>query len=550
MRECLSRGPLRVFVSHDTPFVVLPGSGIAIGHVFPRTSSADGPEVDQIRELRSASQLRTQILESMWGEYVLFQPDDAGDSSAAVTRDPSGGVPCIYSLRNGYGFVTSSISLAMRLGLYRKQVDWDVIAHLLTYPNLKTSRTALANICELLPGTSLRVQRTHIVTDQVWSPWTFVAPGQRHTNLSDAAAEIRRTVSKVVRTWGDVDASILMELSGGLDSSIVAGCLQATHSRLVCGNVVTPVPGGDERHYAAQIAHLLGVGLHSWHLDPDIACADIVPHVDATTPRTGILQHAVAEVMQSASRLHGTSSFYLGAGGDTVFGLLTNAVPAADAIRERGLLKGAATIGDLSALHQCTMWKATRLTLRKMVQPPKLPCPPNRIFLNPAMDPVAADDHPWFEVPEGAFLGDRERIFDLASNHLFRDMVFRGDDSWIRMPLLSQPVVEACLRVPTWLSVRGGRNRAVARAAFADMLPPDIIGRRSKGTFIGYLGALFRRNRMQIHDTLLSGALHDQGLIDPKAITRFCMAELPPRDESFLRLLTFVMAENWIRRQG
>jgi asparagine synthase (glutamine-hydrolysing) len=550
MRECFSNGSLRVFVDHNTPFVILPGSGIAIGHLFPGEAVADGPEIDLAEDFRFAKRLRTGNIEGMWGEYVMFQAENAADPSVAVTRDPSGGVPCIYSLRDGQGFITSSVSLAARLGLYSRQIDWEVIAHLLTYPNLKSSRTALGGILELLPGTTLRVERARMLTDSAWSPWTFVAPRQRHTNLSDAAADIRRTVSEVVRTWANVDASILMELSGGLDSSVVAACLGGTPSKVVCCNVVTPVPGGDERHYAVQIAHLLGVELHSWHLDPDIACADIVPHADATTPRTGILQHAVAEVMQAAGRLHGASSFYLGAGGDTVFGLLTNAVPAADAIRELGLLKGAATISDLSALHQCTIWKAAKLTLRKVLHAPKPPCPPNRTFLNPAMGPVAVDDHPWFDVPEGAFHGDRERIFDLASNHLFRDMVYRGDDGWVRMPLLSQPVMEACLRVPTWLSVHGGHNRAVARAAFADVLPPDILGRRSKGTFVGYLGALFRRNRKQIHDTLLSGALHAQGLIDPKAVTRFCTAELPPRDESFLRLLTFVMVENWVRRQG
>ncbi|MGK4422636.1 asparagine synthase-related protein, partial [Klebsiella pneumoniae] len=49
-------------------------------------------------------------------------------------------------------------------------------------------------------------------------------------------------------------------------------------------------------------------------------------------------------------------------------------------------------------------------------------------------------------------------------------------------PLLSQPLVETCLGVPSWLWFEGGRNRVVARRAFAGDLPADVIWRRSKGT--------------------------------------------------------------------
>src|SRR6185312_240696 len=171
-------------------------------------------------------------------------------------------------------------------------------------------------------------------------------------------------------------------------------------------------------------------------------------------------------------------------GGDTVFGLLTNAAPAADAIRERGVVAGLSSIRDLSVLHQCTMWKAAKLTARKMMRAPKSASAPDRTFMNSSLAIGPAEAHPWFDAPKGALLGDWERIIDLASNQLFRDIVYRGKNCWIRMPLLSQPVVEACLRVPSWMSISGGHNRVAARTAFADVLPPDILNRRSKGSFV------------------------------------------------------------------
>src|SRR3546814_15687375 len=60
-------------------------------------------------------------------------------------------------------------------------------------------------------------------------------------------------------------------------------------------------------------------------------------------------------------------------------------------------------------------------------------------------------------------------------------------------PLLSQPIVELCLSIPTWQWVRGGRDRAVARAAVADLLPALIAQRRTKGGQTGFL----RRGRSE-----------------------------------------------------
>src|SRR3546814_14784414 len=46
--------------------------------------------------------------------------------------------------------------------------------------------------------------------------------------------------------------------------------------------------------------------------------------------------------------------------------------------------------------------------------------------------------------------------------------------------LLAQPIVETCLRIPTWDWCRGGINRAIAREAFSTALPARVIARRSK----------------------------------------------------------------------
>lgn len=547
MRERFTSESIRLFISAETPCQPLPGGGFAIGHLFSHTYSPLDA-VDQLSALSTNKRLHEHIVDDCWGEYLLVQ-SDAEQGAVTITRDPSGGVPCVYSIREGSGFITSNISLAARPGLYRKRIDWDFIAQCLTYPNVKTRRTALADVSELLPGSSLSIGQRNLTTQLNWSPWKFVEQERRHTHLVDAASDIRHAVASVVGTWANIDESILVELSGGLDSSIVASCLKHAPAQVTCYNLSTPVPGADERQYASQVAAYLGVTLQTEQLDLDLACSDVRPIPDAVSPRMGILQYAVSKAMEAAARRYGASSSYMGAGGDTVFGLLTNAVPAADAIRERGLIGGFSAIKDLSLLHQCTMWKAARLTARKMMRGPKAACVPDRSFLNTSLVVAPAEAHPWFDAPSHALPGDRERIVDLANNQLFRDIVYRGENRWIRMPLLSQPVVEACLRVPSWMAIAGGRNRSAARSAFADVLPQGVLNRRSKGSFVGYLGSLFRRNKDQIRHILLSGNLHEHHLLDADALTRFLNAELPPRDKSFTRILSLFAVENWLQHQ-
>src|SRR3546814_16146244 len=69
-------------------------------------------------------------------------------------------------------------------------------------------------------------------------------------------------------------------------------------------------------------------------------------------------------------------------------------------------------------------------------------------------------------------------------------------------PLLSQPIVELCLSIPTWMWISGGLNRAVARKAFEGRLPAIITRRTHKGGPGGFDLAIYRRNRAALLEHL------------------------------------------------
>jgi asparagine synthase (glutamine-hydrolysing) len=550
MTVCFRSEVVTLFVSTETPALPVAGGGILIGHLFTR----DGTSVrDEIKAASAATdtQIRQQILTNFWGAYLLVQTDAQANGQVTITRDPSasGEVRCIYAIKNGIGFVTSDISLATRLNLYRRSIDWDFIIHRLSYPGLKMQRTGLADVCELLPGCSLTLRGSSVSTGQEWSPWDFVTAEQRYDDLQQAAVAIRTAVTCVVRTWATTDKSILLELSGGLDSSVVAACLYDSPARVVCCNLVTPVPGADEREYAGLVAQALRVKLHTEELTFERACFDVEPPSDSVVPGMGPLQHAIDATMEVAAQRHGTASYFSGGGGDTVFCYLRTTAPAVDAFRVNGIGAACAAIRDLAALHQCTLWTAGRLALSKLLRAPKSPYDQEASFIAPSAIDGTPEAHPWLLFPAHALPGDRERIFDLSGNQMFQDQLPRGTKRRMRLPLLSQPVMEACLRAPSWMWIAGGLNRAVARTAFQDRLPAAILRRQSKGTFMSYLGAVYEKNKSHLSDFLMAGHLASRGLLDTDALKRFFDARLPPRDRSFLRVIQLSTIENWIRHQ-
>lgn len=551
MRECTAPGTVRLYVYKQTPTIGVPGGGIVVGQLFAR----DGiPVTDDARWPVFSSQdaTRKHIIDNFWGEYLLFQPDAEAENGFCVLRSPSpsGDLPCFYLLKEGAGFITSDVSIPIHLGLYRKEIDWGFVEHCLAYPHQKMARTGLVNVRELLPGCRLELRGTAVTAGLAWSPWDFVKPERRHSSHHDAAAELRNAVSIAVKSLADMEESILLELSGGLDSSIVGVCLRGSCARVMCCTLVPPVRGADERFYATQIAEALGVELLIEELRFGNAQFHFIPPPNLLTPRLGALQYAIADVMGAVCDGHGLATCFSGGGGDAVFYNFNTAAPAVDAYRERGILKGIAAIRDLSGLHECTVWKAARLTLSKLFRAPAMPCKEDRSFLAPAFIADTPETHPWFAAPRNALPGDRERIFSLANNQLFRECLPRGIDRRLRMPLLSQPVVEACLKTPSWMWISGARNRAIARIAFADMLPTDVLNRRSKGTFIAYMGAVYRRNRHRMRAYLLTGDLQARGLLDTDALRGFFATDPLPRDHSFTRIFELCMIENWVRHHS
>lgn len=544
-------GAARIFASEHTPVLCLPGGGVVIGELY-NDKGRRVRTTEQLAGVHRCGDIVRYLLDAFWGDYIIVHPVAETPGAFSITRSPSHAcaLECVYSLPDRRGFATSDISLAGHLQPSDRRVDYDHVATRLVYPELKTRSTGLADVNELLPGSTLHVADDRASVVQSWDPWSFVRSDQRIRDPQAAALEVRRAVMKVVRAWAENDRSVLLELSGGLDSSIVGAALGRVNGLVTCATLTSSAPGADERDYACLVAQMLGAELSTIQMEYDDARFEFPLPLQSIVPVMGPLQYVVDALMKEGAERCGATSFFSGAGGDTVFCYLPNAAPAADAFRAAGLPTGFQSIKDLATFHQCTLWKAGRLTARQLTRPQGVTVEEDRALLSERLASPEISSLPWMDAPPGALPGDRLRVFGLSTALFFQHSCPRGLTRPLRMPLLAQPVIEACLRVPSWMWFSGGRNRSVARDAFADLLPTKVLLRKSKGSLSAYMGAVYRRQGARMIDFLADGDLSARGLLDADALRAYGRQPPAQLGLEFMRIFRLCAIENWVRKQS
>jgi asparagine synthase (glutamine-hydrolysing) len=130
--------------------------------------------------------------------------------------------------------------------------------------------------------------------------------------------------------------------------------------------------------------------------------------------------------------------------------------------------------------------------------------------------------HPMLKPDDGFPKGKYYQIlgsafFDLDS-HRYR-FPQRREFDYI-CPLVAQPFVETCLKIPTWQLADGGVSRGLARRAFRKDLPSEIAGRTSKSSTEGVYEQVFARNLPRLREALLDGVLARSGFFSVERLEK------------------------------
>lgn len=481
-----------------------------------------------------------------WGRYVaLFTPQCEAPS---IFRDPMGGLECVTWTRDEVRLVSSQIPTSGSYAPLDLAIDWARVEALLADVALASDEICLHGVTAVRAGI-LRSGPDGGQVRRLWSPADHARRASVRGGAASRAwspARLAHTIDACTRALTAGRAAVVAEVSGGLDSAIIALALERAGAPVIEAiNHFWPSPEGDERTYARAVAAALGKPLHAvargdlrFDLEGLLRCAG--------GPRPPFNAQDADYDQDMAARLRsiGAQALFTGHGGDAVFFQMPEAGLARDLLRGPAPAMGRfEAIATLARRLRMSVWKLIGLALgREGRDPDGLRVPR---FLIQSGGPRRR--HPWLADLRGLDGAKRVQIRALTHTQMLVGESLRGQVADLIHPLLAQPVVELCLSIPAPILAVGTHDRPHARAAYADRLPALIRDRRGKGDVTGVFARSIAQGLPVLRPFLLEGRLAARGLIDRSKLEPLLDAEALIWRDYTGEIMRTVFVEAWVR---
>jgi asparagine synthase (glutamine-hydrolysing) len=531
--------------SSDAAVLIGDCRGVILGTMFrspERGSSARTPirfiDPDQSEEiLRSKGR---SLIDDCWGYYVaaLHYPENA---SAVVVRSPVSPLACLHVQRGTLNVFFSHLNDCIDLKVTSLSINWDSIIAQVVGGDYLTSETAIEEIDSLECGESIQCNSGGCSKHAYWDPRSLLA--QRvPASFGEAAKAFRHATECCVSALSSGHDGILVKLSGGLDSSIVVSALSRAPRRPSITAVNYYSRGsGDERRFARIMARAADCRLVERLRNQDL---DLRRFLDCNRTVRPVLNFSAPDVElrnnELARELNATAIFD-GELGDNIFGSHPNLGVLVECFAHSTRRTFLRVALDYSMLTRQSLWRTLALARREAFS---ISADPNFSASREMRRAFGADGarsailasadameyhkgmadrflHPWLKHSRRIAPGSHGLLFGLitVTSATYHSPFSSPYDPTRVSPLVSQPLLESALRMPPYLHCNRAQDRAVARAAFADVLPTEILQRGlGKGGPTLWVKAVIESNIGFLREFLLDGILVRQRLLDRKKL--------------------------------
>jgi asparagine synthase (glutamine-hydrolysing) len=513
-----------------------------------------------------------RVLESISGRFALAILDNRAER-ALLAVDRMGIERLTYAMCDGcLIFGASAEAVAGSPGL-RAPLDPQALFDYLLLHMVPAPNTVFQGVSKLRPGTCAILEKGALRVERYWNP-EFQRNGraERFETLKDGLHAALRTGVKSAAPNGHSGAF----LSGGLDSSSVAGVLSEVAQPARTFSIGFSYPQYDERSYARIANARFKCEGHEYVVQgTDIA--ETFPRIArAYDEPFGNSSALPVYYCARLARENGVDHLLAGDGGDELFA--GNSRYAEHQIFERyrlvpSLLRKRLLEPALKYWPGALMNPLVRKG-RGYVSKANTPLP-SRLeaynvmnqeggapFLAPefraAIDPSAPFRH-MHEVWDSA------KSEDTVQRMLFYDWQYTLSDNDLRKvesmtalagvrvsyPMLHADVVDLSLRVPPDVMMPGMRLRDFYKRAMTGWLPDEIINKKKHG--FGLPFGLWLQDSPQLRELIAANlsSLRGRRLIRPEFIDRL-MSLHGSEDASFYGVFVWVLAmlEQWLQEHG
>ena len=547
-----------------------------------------------------------------WGESCLdrfegmfaFALWDGPRRRLFCARDRFGKKPFFSTLQNGVFCFASELSALALLGRPEPaaaapdgqegawpdflplglHLDATALMRYLAYEYVPTPQTMYREVRSLEPAHFLLLEAGNAAAPRPARYWDLpmpaaAAPGDE----TELCLELERLLATAVRRRLVSDVPLGVFLSGGIDSSIVAGLMaRESSSPVMSFSIGFEEASYDESRYARLAASAFGTDHHERILSaaecaeelPGIVSRMDVPMADASCAPTWLLSGVARERVTVA--LGGDGADELWAGYEHYIGYRIaqryNALPG---WLRRGVIEPLvrrlpASAGYINPRLACETF------LRGAAAPDWLRVQTLLTALGPELqatllDPAWLGRHGGNDAlrPEALFAPTRRqyehwlprdaatplaRAFHVYVRQFMLDDILVKVDRCsmlhsleVRAPFLDRDVAEFAARLPVGLRLHGFRRKYLLKKAFAGLLPPEILHRNKRGFQIPVAEWLRGKLRPLMEDLLGERALAAQGLFAPAAVRALVDAHCSGRADLRKPLWTLMVLQLWLR---
>jgi asparagine synthase (glutamine-hydrolysing) len=531
--------------------VSLDDRGVILGQLFDRSATDKGNVAPASPASWAGSDpqyVGGNLMAKVWGAYVaVLRQGTAG--GIAVIRDPMGALDCLTWRVAGVRIIASRlIPEIVAAARPSAAIDWDRVAGFVAVPVSVSEALGFKDISAIAPGGLSRIVNDTISEQPLWRPANFCPPhaAARPPDPDNLSA----MVDACVAAWASRYDKAVAELSGGLDSSIVASALRTGDHAPVEGwfNYFISDAQGDERRYARAISARLNIPLiEVLREGRALTSNDLAALSTGARPgMTGMDVHYDSDLGGRATSA-GAEAIFTGQGGDAVFFQMPTALVAADALYGlRGLVGIGRTIVDVAGWTRSTVWSVARQAVLGRWRAMHSPQPIPSFLAGPYIR--ASRLHHWLDDTGGLPPAKRMQLWGLANSR-----VYFGDSERSRIcdlvhPLLSQPLVEHVLAIPVIGLTGGDGDRKLARRAYGQRLPETVVWRHGKGDLTAFYGRMIARSAGFLRDHLCGGLLAEHGIVDRNMLAGLLDPDRLAHEDAYTEILTTALVESWVRQ--
>ncbi|MDR2819979.1 MAG: asparagine synthase (glutamine-hydrolyzing) [Desulfovibrio sp.] len=502
---------------------------------------------------------------------------DADKQRLFCARDRFGKKPFFYSVQRGcFYFASEMTALTSVPGALSFTMDPKAVMRYLAYEYVPTPQTIYREISSLPPAHLLLLENGQLRIERYWD-----MPVPDENDLRDErelCEELHSLLSRAVRRRMISDVPLGLFLSGGIDSTIIAGLMaEQSASPINTFSIGFHESSYDESRYARAAAAAFGTNHHERILSGD-ECADTLPDIisrmdlpmaDASVAPTSLLSKITRENVTVA--LGGDGADELWAGYEHYIGFKTaewyNALP--DFVRRmiiepltRILPASAGYINPRLAVAAFLRGAHAKAALRvqamltaftpELQQEILTPDWRDAHFLQDEQLFAPTREHYEHWQPQNTAAPTARAFHVYVRQYMLDDILVKVDrcsmlhSLEVRAPFLDKDVAEFTARLPLRHKLHGFQRKYLLKKAFTGLLPPKILHRNKRGFQIPVADWLRGKMRPLMEDLLSEGHLRAQGIFNPEAVRTLMNKHISGRVDMRKPLWTLLVLQLWL----